>query len=543
MKQLLIRYRISLSLKIFATLLLLSVVWVYNPELPAGEVAGEWYWLAQTGIVYAVVMLVAVILYGDRRKSTFPEYYYIIIWSFIFLAGVEAIWGIMEYLLSDAIVGSFHSTELFSGYMAVMFPISLNEWLQTRARRKRTVLRQTKYYTSLFALTFIAVAVIFTHIYSAWLSLIIAAIFVLWNHFGWKARLISWWHNERMKLLGYSAACAVVLLIGGSVFYYIQREEIDKQIFLTRISFKAIAEKPLTGYGPEAFPHTYGVTQENYFEKGTWSEDEEDLAVVPQHPGNEYIHAAIEWGIPILVSVLVFIGLAVRQGFKYGRYSACAGMIALLIFSFFSSPMQIPTFVISIVFLLAACIMGRSRIWLAGLAIIIGLFGIHWWRLDDYYLCKEWGRHQRLYHVAAYDAAAKGYKQLYNEMKHKPAFMYEYAHCLYETKDYDASLNVLEESCQIACNPMIYNLIGKNYQRKGKFKEAEYWYKKSATLVPGMMYTYYLLAKLYDEPDFRQPSKCKEMAKMVLSKEKKNQSVVARQMRGEAEKLNKLFNK
>lgn len=540
MRQLLIRYRISLSLKIFATLLLLSVVWVYNPELPAGEVAGEWYWLAQTGILYAVIMLTAVILYRDRKKSTFPEYYYIIIWSFIFLAGVEAVWGIMEYLLSGGIAGSFHSTELFSGYMAVMFPICLNEWLQARSRRKRTVLRQIKYYTSLIALTFIIVATLFTHVYSAWLSLTIASVFVLWHQFNWKEKIKSLWHNERKKFIQYSAVAVVVLLIGGTGFYYAERENIDKQIFLTRISFKTIAERPLTGYGPETFMHAYGTVQEKYFEESTWPNYEEELAESPEHPGNEYIHAAIEWGIPILLSVLVFIGLAVRQGAKYSRYSASAGIIALLVFSFFSAPMQIPTFVISMVFLLAACIMGRQRIWLAGLAIIIGLFGVHWWRMDDYYLCKEWSRHQRLYHVAAYEAATKGYEELYDKLKHKKDFTYEYAHCLYETKNYDASLNVLHECSKNTCTSKVYNLIGKNYQRKGQYKDAEYWYKKSANLVPGKMYPYYLLSKLYDEPDFRQPAKCKEMAKKVLNKEKKNQSVIARQMRDEAKKLTQL---
>lgn len=540
MRQLLIRYRISLALKIFATLLLLSVVWVYNPELPAGEVAGEWYWLAQTGILYAVIMLAAVILYRDRKKSTFPEYYYIIIWSFIFLAGVEAVWGIMEYLLSGGIAGSFHSTELFSGYMAVMFPICLNEWLETRSRRKKTILRQAKYYTSLIALTFILVATVFTHIYTAWLSLVIASLFVLWHHFRWKEKIVSWWHNDKKKFLQYSAIGVFVLLSGSISLYFLERENIDKQVFLTRMSFKTLAERPLTGYGPEAFTHAYGTVQEKYFEEGTWSEYEEGLAETPEHPGNEYIHGAIEWGIPIMLSVLVFIGLALRQGIKYGRYSASAGIIALLVFSFFSAPMQIPTFVISMVFLLAACIMGRQRIWLAGLAIIIGLFGIHWWRMDDYYLCKEWSRHQRLYHVAAYDAASKGYQQLYDGLKHKKKFMYEYAHCLYETKEYDASLDVLQESCKNTCNPMVYNLIGKNHQRKGQYKEAEYWYKKAANLVPGKMYPYYLLAKLYDEPDFRQPAKCKEMAKKVLEKEKTNKTVIARQMRDEARKLNNL---
>ena len=48
---------------------------------------------------------------------------------------------------------------------------------------------------------------------------------------------------------------------------------------------------------------------------------------------------------------------------------------------------------------------------------------------------------------------------------------------------------------------------------------------------------YYLLAKLYAEPDFRKPDKLEQMVEIVLTKEPKIQSSAIREMRDEVKKM------
>ncbi|NDV59723.1 M48 family metallopeptidase [Bacteroides sp. 519] len=181
--------------------------------------------------------------------------------------------------------------------------------------------------------------------------------------------------------------------------------------------------------------------------------------------------------------------------------------------------------------------MKQQRLWLIGIAIVIGLFGIHWWKMNDYYVSKEWKKYQRLFHVAAYSSAHEGYEKLYDQLKHKPAFLYEYGYCLHKLGKYDESNKVLEESAKLSSNPMIYDVMGRNHHLKGNYTEAESYYIKSTNMVPNRMLPYYFLSKLYNESNYKNPAKCKEMAQLVLEKEKNTQATTARHMREEARKL------
>ena len=84
---------------------------------------------------------------------------------------------------------------------------------------------------------------------------------------------------------------------------------------------------------------------------------------------------------------------------------------------------------------------------------------------------------------------------------------------------------------------MILNIIGKNFQEKGEYAQAEKWLLRSTHLLPGRIYPYYLLAKLYAEPEYRHPEKLKQAVQIVLTKEPKVQSTAIREMREEVKLL------
>ena len=99
------------------------------------------------------------------------------------------------------------------------------------------------------------------------------------------------------------------------------------------------------------------------------------------------------------------------------------------------------------------------------------------------------------------------------------------------------SNRILQEAERISCDPMILNVIGKNYKALKRYEEAEHWFLRSTHRLPGRIYPYYLLAKLYAEPDFRKPDKLEQMVEIVLTKEPKIQSSAIREMRDEVKKL------
>lgn len=114
-----------------------------------------------------------------------------------------------------------------------------------------------------------------------------------------------------------------------------------------KISSRAIAEKPFTGYGQGNFALAYGTSQEAYFAEGSYSPQEELVAGSPEYAFNEYLQIALEWGIPVLLCCLAFAGFCLRRGVELKRWGPCGSVISLLVFAFSSYPMQLPAFVIA----------------------------------------------------------------------------------------------------------------------------------------------------------------------------------------------------
>lgn len=142
-----------------------------------------------------------------------------------------------------------------------------------------------------------------------------------------------------------------------------------------------------------------------------------------------------------------------------------------------------------------------------------------------------------IYNIGAYQSAEENYAELYPELRDRGAFLFEYGHCLHKLKKYDASTKILKEAMMYSSDPMILNIIAKNYQALKEYELTEEWLVRSTHRLPGRIYPYYLLAKLYAEPEFRQPEKLKLAIETVLTKEPKVQSTAVKEMREDVMKL------
>ena len=85
------------------------------------------------------------------------------------------------------------------------------------------------------------------------------------------------------------------------------------------------------------------------------------------------------------------------------RIGVCGSVISVLVFAFSSYPMQIPGFAMAFYFLLAACLVGYSRIYTLLFTVMIALLGSYYWKYNQYDACEEWSRCCLLYTSDAAD--------------------------------------------------------------------------------------------------------------------------------------------
>ena len=302
-----------------------------------------------------------------------------------------------------------------------------------------------------------------------------------------------------------------------------------------KVSCLVVAEKPLCGHGVGSFVDAYGQSQEAYFAKGDYSEDEERVAGSPEYAFNEYLQLAVECGIPMLLLVLGMVFFCLHQGIRRQRIGICGGIVSLLVFSFSSYPMSYPCFLVAFLCLLAACFgetsFWSSSRWMLAFAFVAGISGGWLIHNSTYEPCRKWAQCRMLYGVEAYGSAKEGYEELYPLLKRRPRFLFEYGRCLHKLKEYDTSNRILLEAERVSCDPMILNIIGKNYQASGAYEKAEEYLIRSTHRLPGRIYPYYLLAKLYAESKYLQPEKLKCAAEVVLTKEPKVMSKAIEDMR------------
>ncbi len=532
---------------LWGILLLLGViVFVSSGDLPAGEMAYQKLWLGRMAVLFAICSLLSVCLQG-KESLPFLSFNSIVVWGLIAMGGIEAIWGLKQiYGLAVsnhslyALTGSFYNPGPYSGYLAMIFPLCLNEWLELKGNTKRAWREQGKYYLALGVMLLILCVLPAGMSRSAWIATAVSGIWVYGMHVSWG--WLKEWRRYRKQVIFIVFAGGGILIFVGHALFQLKEASANGRLFMWKISTLAIAESPIIGHGTGNFASAYGRAQENYFANEEYSETEELVAGSPEYAFNEYLQIAIEYGIPFLFVVLLIIAFCLWKGSHEGRTGLCGGVIAVLVFAFSSYPMQIPGFAVTFYFLLAACVIGRSKIMLLFFISIIILLGTYYWKYNQYDACKNWYRSKMLYNIGAYQSAKEEYETLYPELKNRGAFLFEYGYCLHKLKQYDSSIVVLEEAMKHSCDPMLLNIIGKNYQAVGKYEKAEESLIRSTHRLPGRIYPYYLLAKLYAEPEYQQPEKLKRMVEVVLTKEPKVQSTAVKEMRVEVKKLLKQIN-
>lgn len=525
---------ISMILLFAAVTSLLSVVSVPDSGLLPGETISQWVWFDKTCLFATACILLSLLFRPVGLSIGIAS---VVSWVLILFGVIEAVRGLCQlygHLASHhslyAMTGSFFNPGPYSGYLATVLPICFHQWLVGNKWQQMFLGG---------AVLFILCVLPAGMSRSAWLAAGVSCLCVYAWHMDWADKFRLLWQQQRLRVVMAVIGGLCVLLLAGYLLFSLKPDSARGRLFMWKITCRAIMEKPLVGHGTNNFAVAYGHAQEDYFATGNYESWEERVAGSPEYAFNEYLQATVEWGVTLTLCGLAVIVICLYIGIKKRRYGICGAILSLMIFSFSSYPLQLPVFIVTFIALLLACVCGNNRwewIGLAILAVAVGGFRLKN-DLQVEHACREWMNARMLYHAGAYPSVEKEYERLYPLLRNRAAFLFEYGHGLHRQQKFGESNRILEEALRRSCDPMILNVMGKNYQQMGDYRSAEKCFIRSTHRLPGRIYPYYLLAKLYAEPSFRQPDKFEKMRRMVLTKEPKVHSTAIRQMRGEVEKM------
>jgi tetratricopeptide (TPR) repeat protein len=579
-------------ISVFPFILVLSTVFVIHPELGNGTVSGKYFWFYLSMGVIAVISVVdglmhrqaiqikwidgLILLYGVCTLSIsyflhssesvtkhillaliiLLYFYFRMFLSasksrvyrpvLFFLATglVEVVWGLRQlYGLEHSqhalfrLTGSFFNPGPYACYLAVVMPAAfgylLQDWGCTQVHFKfRYRSLYLRWVTALLTCTGIVLVLPAAMSRSSWLAAVGGCGFVAFfyrKHKGFRGIDKKY---GRWILAGILALC----VLGGIGMYRLKKDSADGRALTWKIALQTAVHHPL-GVGIGNFSGSYGHEQAAWFAAGKGTEQERRVADNPEYGFNEYLQIAVEQGAIPLTLFLGITGYSLYTGIRRRRIAATASLLALMITAIASYPFSVLPFLIVMAFLLAwihsgteknrnmpACKSGvLSCIFL--FIVIIYLYN----RYPTYQAYKEWGRSKALYHAGAYESGEAAYAPLYPLLADQLDFLFEYAQCLSKSEQYEESNAVLEKAVKIRCDPMLYNVMGRNHQAMKRYANAEQCFLKAANIVPSRIYPWYLLANLYVETG--ETEKARATASIVLTKEPKVQSTAVREMR------------
>lgn len=460
-------------------------------------------------------------------------------WILISSGGIQALLGVMQLHGWEnshhdlfSMTGSFLNPGPFSGYLAMIFPIVLYQCLVSKG---------AKFYLSWGIVSVMLCVLPAGMSRAAWLGAALSSCFVF---FLTKKGLFQQLRLKRRTLLILgSIGITLGLLVVICVFFKMKEDSAYGRLFIWKNAGHVIAAAPIMGYGSASFSSVYQDTQVAYFKSGRQSITEERVADNPEYAFNEYVQMLVEGGWILLLLFVFWVFYTLRQGCKHGEYGLCGGGISLLVFAFFSYPFQIPAFILAAIIMLASLPQGDLKTTKCGLLTIFAVcvvsvgLGCRHYHLNSHELAESWQKCRLLKLSGAPEIAAKGYEKLYVSLKDNANFLVEYARCLSQQKEYSNSNKILQRAKLLKCDAMIYNIMGQNYQKMRYYQQAESCFLYAANLVPDRIYPYYLLAKLYAEPDFFDKERTEQMANIVLTKSPKVDSGAIDEMRTEIRSL------
>jgi O-antigen ligase len=465
---------------------------------------------------------------------------------------VEAVWGLGQlynYFPSKHALfkttGSFFNSGPYGGFIALMFPLALHYWLFYRYKNKLTA------YLFLFAGAVCLMVFPATLSRTAWIAAIVGCAVVLLSDKRITVKLRLFWKRRKRKCIIGVVLLSLFLAVAVYGIYHLKKDSADGRLFMWKITALAIQDSPIKGTGLGGFPAAYAKAQMEYFKSGNTNETEKLVAGSPEYAFNEYMQIFLEQGLLGFILFLLLSFLIIKDGIRHKQVGAAGSFVALSVFAFASYPYQLWQFPVVWVLLGTVCTgwadsnnriyrhsWKKTVVFILLLGILCSVSIITASRQKVFFQAKkEWKKLRPLYTMKAYESVTDGYAALYPVLNYEPKFAFEYGMMLNVAGQREKADSVFVRGLERSCDPMFYNVRGRNYHEMGEYDKAENCYINSTWLLPERIYPYYLLTKLYADSAGYRPEKMYRAAVAVLEKEPKVHSTAIREMRTEVKKI------
>jgi O-antigen ligase len=506
-------------------------------------------------LVYIGILYLLLKILIHQKRNTF--FFFIII---LMMTGLfEAIWGLKQlygFTYSQhslfKTTGSFYNPGPYAGYLAMIAPVALHYCLRYwHCFHKIIQIHYLKQYCvlslSVITLTFIWIVLPSTGSRASWLAVIIGCTVILTLN---QRDIVLWLKNNTKKMTAYFLIGSILLAFTVYGLYAFKKNSADGRLLIWKNTITQIKDNP-TGVGVGFYAGNYGKYQAEYFKKGG-TDEEKMLAGSPEYAFNEYLQIAAEFGvIPFLLFMTVILNVII-SAIKNRRVAPLGALISLLVFAAMSYPFSLVPFILSFVLLLILCTYsplasdGENRktkiqipVFLSILCAIPLMIYLTAQADQLYKSYQSWGSIRYLYYTKSYANAKKSYSKEYDNLKDNVEYLFEYGQILSNLKDYRQSNAVLKRATILSGDPMLINIIGKNYQALKDFDRAAEYYTQALYTIPHRLYPHYLLAQLYIENN--DLPKAQLIAEKLLSIPIKISSPAINQMRKEMQSFMQSF--
>jgi O-antigen ligase len=491
--------------------------------------------------------------------------------AFIITGLVEAVWGLMQlydFMPSQhnmfKVTGSFFNPGPYSGWLAMVFPAALGFSLKGILNRKGNEAIQSSPFIVPRSYLIIHISSLITVFCTllilpaamsraSWLAALGGSAFIGTVSGLQNKKMIDYFRKYRKRALIILITGFILTVILSAGLFLLKKDSASGRALTWKIAMQTAVRHPF-GVGLGNFGGVYGDVQATYFASGAGSEREEYVAGGVEYAFNEYLQICVETGIIPFLIFLAFVICVLRLGIKNKNYLPAGSLISLLIFASMSYPFNLLPFVIAFVFVSALCMVdnvqickcANVQIWASSFAhlhissfahlFLFVTIALSMYRIYPMYEAyKQWNTTKLLYNMDLHKEAVVEYAKQYPYLQDEVHFLFEYAQSLSKSRQYEKSNEILRQAMQISCDPMLYNIMGKNYQALKEYSLAEQNLKKAINLVPNRLYPHYLLAKLYYE--MGQNDKAEAEINIVMTKPPKVESMAVEEMREELRKL------
>lgn len=298
-------------------------------------------------------------------------------------------------------------------------------------------------------------------------------------------------------------------------FYLMKQRSADSRMLINRISCNVIKHDGLF-VGVDSYAGVYGEEQARFFRKmmSDSADDDLDWEKIPSRirmsaectniAFNEYLQICSDYGLGVLALFLTVSFLSISTSYHNGTIWYY-GMVAFLVFAFFSYPLHILQMQILFSVMVAACSLPKQQKYSPGnlvllLPVIILLIkeNHYFHEYKDFKKGMSTLKDIEYWHMAEYydnvvDDCSKNMDMLEDNLQ----FLFAYGQSLNKTGQYEKSDSILKLGTEISSDPMFWNVMGNNSLALGRYREAEERYKHAFYMVPNRLYPLTLLAKLY----------------------------------------------